>query len=364
MIGFANYEYSVYIILVGVIVCALFVLYILWKRRMLEALLRGTGLRETLVRGSEKKARVKAILTIAAIVFSVLVLLRPQWGEKVREVHSEGSDVLIALDVSRSMLAQDVKPSRLEKAKSAIWYIAESLKGDRIGLILFAGDSFLQCPLTNDIGAFKMFLDAAGPDSIRQQGTDIGGALARAHHVFTKKRLTSKLLVLITDGEDHEGAVEAAIPKFKELDVSIYTVGVGRESGDYIPTKDDESSKDIYLKDKSDKLVRTKKDVGRLKNLAGATSGAYMDISDNLGELKFIFEIIEDQQKNEYGTRIIREKKEQFEIFGVILLLLLAVEIMIAERKGEGNRLSVIGNRLSVIRKSLADKRGNISGKE
>jgi Ca-activated chloride channel family protein len=297
-------------------------------------LLQSGGLREHLIRGSEKISRAREIIIIVSILISALVLLRPQYGDKLREVKSEGSDVMVALDVSPSMLAEDVGVSRLQRSKDAIRWIVDSLEGDRIGLILFSGDAFLQCPLTNDYGAFIMFLNSAGPDSINLKGTDIGRALEEAYRVFQKKRLTSKVLVLITDGEDHEGTYERAVAKFRDIDVSVYTVGVGKRSGEVIPVSEEDSDTDEnYYRDGSGSLVKTKKNPGLLKQIAGKTRGGYIDISSSFSGLKFILDIIEDQQKNRYGSRIIKEPKEYFQVFAFLLVILLSVELILPERK-------------------------------
>jgi Ca-activated chloride channel homolog len=179
-----------------------------------------------------------------------------------------------------------------------------------------------------------MFLDSASPSSINLQGTDIGRVLEEAYRVFKKKRLTSRILVLITDGEDHQGSAEDAVKKFKELGVSVYTLGIGREKGDIIPAADSSESSDIYFKDESGKLIRTKKNPGLLKKLAGATGGAYSDISDSFSDLRFIMDIISDQQKTDFGTSIVKEKKEQFRFFAVMLVILLSAELMLYERRG------------------------------
>ncbi len=333
MIAFGNYKYIIYIVPLTVLIVFLFIFYLYWKKKIISLHLKEGVLREELIIGSGRVSGTKAGIIIVSLILAAFVLLRPQWGEKVRQVNSEGSDVLIALDVSNSMLAKDIKPSRLDRAKDAVRWIARSLKGDRIGLILFAGDAFLQCPLTNDTGAFMMFLDSAAPDSVNIQGTSIGGALDEAYKVFKKKRLTSRMFVLITDGEDHEGNIDSAIGKFKELDVSVYTVGIGRDKGDFIPVGDNDRSGDIYFRDDQGKLIRTRKNPHLLKKLAGSTGGAYIDISHSLSGLKFILEVISDQQKNRYGSRIVKERKEQFAVFGLILAMLLTFELIITERK-------------------------------
>jgi Ca-activated chloride channel family protein len=332
MIALGNYAYIVYVALITAVVLVLYGLYCFWRRRALSALLKEGGVRAALVRGSAGTALARQVLIASGIVLFGLVFLRPQWGEEVREVNSEGSDVLIALDVSNSMLARDVEPSRLQRARDAVRWIAESLQGDRIGLVLFAGDAFLQCPLTNDIAAFMMFLDAAHPSAIRLQGTDIGRALAEARRVFETRRLTSRLLVLITDGEDHEGSAEDEAARFRDLNVSVYTVGVGRDSGEPIPAGDDPSTGESYHRDSSGNLVRSSKNAGLLKKLAAMTGGAYIDITRTFSDLRFVLEIIDDQQKNKYGSRVVKEKKDRFQIFALILAIILSLELMLPER--------------------------------
>ncbi len=332
MIGFANSHYMIPVVSGAVFLVLVYLTYILWKGHILRTLSSRGANPERLLRGSLLARRVKPVLIILAIVLFALTLLRPQWGERTREVASEGTDVLILLDVSRSMLARDVEPSRLERSKSAIRWIARSLKGDRIGMILFAGDAFLQCPLTQDIGAFMMFLDAAGPDALSRQGTSIGRALDQAQKVFRKKRMTSRMLVLITDGEDHEGALMEQARRFREMDVSIYTVGVGRTGGSGIPVSDTTEATDLFVKDKTGRSVRTRKNESLLKKIAAVTRGSYLDISRDLSDLKFLLEIIEDQQTREYDSRMVREPKERFYFPAALLLLVLVIEAALPER--------------------------------
>jgi Ca-activated chloride channel family protein len=341
MIGFANSHYMIPIVSGAVFLVLVYMTYILWKGHILGTLSSRGANPEKLLRGSVLARRVKPVLVILAIVLFALTLLRPQWGERSREVASEGTDVLVLLDVSRSMLARDVEPSRLERSKSAVRWIARSLKGDRIGMILFAGDAFLQCPLTRDIGAFMMFLDAAGPDALSRQGTDIGRALDRAQKVFQKKRMTSRMLVLITDGEDHEGALMEQARRFREMDVSIYTVGVGRTGGSGIPASDAPEDTDLFVKDKTGRSVRTRKNESLLKKIAAVTRGSYLDITRDLSDLKFLLEIIEDQQTREYDSRIVKEPKERFYIPAILLVLVLVAEAALPERPLPGK---VAGN--------------------
>ncbi len=353
MIAFGNYTYIIYIGLAVFLTAGLFIFYILWKRRILKYLSGHNEDYGSMIIGSPRRRRLREIMVLVSILLFGLLILRPQWGENIREVNSEGSDVLIALDVSRSMLARDIEPSRLDRAKDAIRWIAGSLKGDRIGLILFAGDAFLQCPLTNDIGAFMMFLDAAGPDSIRLQGTDIGRMFAQAYRVFEKKRITSKIMVLITDGEDHEGAAIPAVQQFKEMGVSVYAVGVGRKGGDYIPAGEEEKSGgEVFKRDSGGKLIRSEKNPKLLKQLAGRTGGAYLDISDSFADLRFILQIIEDQHRNKYGSRVIKERKERFAPVAIVLLIFLVLELMIPERAAQSREASLFKRLIKRFRRT------------
>ncbi len=332
MMQLGNYQYLIYIVSAAAVTLALFVFYLVWKRRAIALLRRGVA-RNHLIQGSGAVARAKQALVVISIVLCAVALLRPQWGEQVREVNNEGADVLIALDVSPSMLAQDVKPSRLGRARDAVRWIVESLAGDRVGLVLFSGDAFLQCPLTNDYGAFMMFLDAASPDSINLKGTDIGMALKQAARVFKDKRLTSRILIIITDGEDHEGTAEDAAKIFREMDVAIYTVGIGRAGGEVIPAAGDNTSPDSYYRDSGGKLVKTAKDASFLKRIAGLTRGSYIDITDGFSGLHYVMDIISEQQRSKFGSRIIKEPREQYQIFVLVLLILLSVELMLPERR-------------------------------
>jgi Ca-activated chloride channel family protein len=329
MISFLNYDYIAYIFITAAVIIAFHLFYSIWRRMAVRSAIGDSNAAKRIVAGYYSRVLIKEILILFAVIVSALVFLAPGWGERVKETSNEGTDVLIALDVSRSMLATDVDPSRLAKAKSAVKLIAESLTGDRIGLIIFAGDAFLQCPLTNDIGAFMMFLDSVGPDSVQIQGTDMGRMLAEAGRVYQKKRLTSRMLIVITDGEDHEGGVDAEAAKFRDMGVSVYAAGIGRD-GDLIPADGEDGS---FYRDSSGALVKTGKNEDLLKQLADKTGGFYIDITDNFSGLGRIINLIEGKEKTFYGSKMIKEKIDRTYIFLLILIILLGVEMVIPERK-------------------------------
>jgi len=328
--NFAGIEYLPAVAVICTALLLFFTFYMFWRRRALK-FITVSGMK--VIAGDRKRIVIKEILIITAVMLSFIALLKPQFGEQPREITSEGTDVLIALDVSRSMLSKDAEPHRLDRAKRGIKWIAESLSGDRIGLMVFAGDAFLLCPLTNDIGAFMMFLDSAGPDSVNIQGTDIGVMLSEAAKVYAKKRLTSKILVVITDGEDHEGGADAGIEKFRELGVSVYAAGIGRESGDFIPAGGDDSVADAFYRDREGNLVKTRQDQELLKKLATETGGSYCDITGNFSGLNNIINVIKKQQRESKGSRIVKEKVDRTWIFILLIILLLGAELIIAERR-------------------------------
>lgn len=223
-----------------------------------------------------------------AAILLVLALARPQWGHVLVETKTKGVDVLMALDVSKSMLAEDIKPNRLERAKLAIWDFVQKLEGDPVGLIIFAGQAFLHCPLTVDYDAFRQSLEAAGPDLIENQGTDLAIAIQEAQSLFATED-NFKRLILITDGEDLEGTGLKQAQRSSEEGVIIYTVGVGTPSGELIPTFDEQGKRD-YLRDPQGKLVQTKLDASSLEAIATATTGFYTPLGASGEGLERVYE--------------------------------------------------------------------------
>jgi Ca-activated chloride channel homolog len=285
---------------------------------------------------SERYALIKELCIFFAIIFAVFALLAPQWGERTREIKKEGTDLLVVLDVSYSMFATDIKPTRLDRAKNAIRLIVDSMTRDRAGLVLFAGSAFIQCPLTTDLGAFSLFLDNASPVSLKIQGTDIGKALDVASRVFEKKRTQSKMLLLITDGEDHEENVESAVKKLKELGVAVYTAGIGSSSGGFITIPGEQG--DVLLKDNKGEPVRTKVNVELLKKIASDTGGKYIDLNDSLSGVEVVMSALRGESRSDFGSRIIKEQEERFYIPALIMLILLLVELVLTDRK-KGTRV-------------------------
>ena len=262
--------------------------------------------------------------------FLVLALVRPRFGVKMEMVRRTGIDLIVALDISQSMLAEDITPSRIELAKHEIAKLIDLLKGDRIGIVVFAGESFVQCPLTLDYGAVKMFLDAVSTGWVERQGTALADAISRSAEAFRSQSRKHKVLVIISDGEDQEGDAVAAAKKAANEGIIIYTIGVGSESGVPIPVKRG-SDNIVYKKDKSGNLVMTKLNPLILEKIAIEGKGAYFHAGSNL-ELTRIIGAIASMEKKDLGASKITTYEERYQFPLALALLLLLFEFFIPER--------------------------------
>ncbi|OGW19199.1 MAG: hypothetical protein A3K09_02585, partial [Nitrospinae bacterium RIFCSPLOWO2_12_FULL_47_7] len=220
---------------------------------------------------ARQRQRLKNALMVFALLLSLIALTHPQWGFKWEELRQEGVDIIIALDVSNSMLAEDIKPNRLIRAKHKVADLINMLEGDRVGLVAFAGTSFLQCPLTLDYSAATLFLDMIDTELIPVPGTAIAHAIHTSTKAFSTREKKSKVIILITDGEDHEGRVQEAVREAREQGVKIYTVGIGQDSGAPIPNVGGG-----FKKDRQGNVVLSKLGESVLQKIALDTGGAYV----------------------------------------------------------------------------------------
>ena len=281
---------------------------------------------------SESRRKTKIALIIIAIFFLVLSIARPQIGTKLRMAKKQAIDLMIAIDTSKSMLAEDIKPNRLIAAKMSAADLIKRLKGDRVGLIAFAGMGFVQCPLTSDYSASKMFLDNIDADIIPQPGTAIGEAIEVAIKSFVSKASKQKVLILLTDGEDHEHkAIEAAKDAAKK-GIKIYTIGLGSLAGEPIPEKNARGVIIGHKKDKKNNVVLTQLDEETLKKIARITGGEYYRATAGGAELDNIFKEIAGIEKSEFETKFYTDYEERFQYFLFVVLALLIVEFFISER--------------------------------
>jgi len=279
---------------------------------------------------TQSRQILKWCLFLLFFLFAVLALSRPRFGVKMEMVERKGIDIMVALDISKSMLAEDVTPSRIERAKFEIDRFIDLLKGDRVGLIVFAGESYVQCPLTLDYGAAKMFLNVVTTDWVQRQGTAIAAAINQAREGFKSKQNKSRVLIILSDGEDHEGDAITAAKKAVTENIKIFTVGLGSESGVPIPINKGKGNI-VYKKDNEGNLVMTRLDPVMLEKIAIAGNGKYFQAGTNL-DLGSIYGEIAKMEKNEFGADRLNIYEEQYQTFLIIALLFIALEFFIPER--------------------------------
>jgi Ca-activated chloride channel family protein len=282
---------------------------------------------------SHRKRRWKAILLLLTITFLVITLARPQLGSRLELVEQQGVEVMIALDTSLSMSAQDLPPNRLERAKLEIIELMDRLPGARVGLVAFAGTSFVQFPLTTDFEAAKLFLDAADINTISLPGTAISDAIRTANRAFSEKELKYKVLVLFTDGEDHNTDPIGAAKEAAEQGVVIFTVGFGSSEGEPIPIYDETGAVTGFKKDKDGEVVLSKMDEATLREIAEATGGAFYQASASGKEIDQIATTIADMDKKEFESRFLVRHVERFQIPGALALAALVGEFVLTDRK-------------------------------
>ncbi|MBR0110202.1 MAG: VWA domain-containing protein, partial [Bacteroidales bacterium] len=270
---------------------------------------------------------VRIVLFTLAFMFFVIGLARPQIGAKLSERKIKGAEIMICLDVSNSMLAEDYSPNRLERAKMAISSIVDKLRDDRIGLIIFAGTSFVQLPVTTDYVSAKMFLSSIDAGSIPVQGTAIGDAIHTAIKSFSAQSEKSRVIILITDGENHEDDAVAAAKEAGESGIRIYTIGVGSTHGQPIPVDGQ------LLTDKDGNIVVSKLDEAVLRKVAAAGSGAYVHAGNDEFGLNPIIDDIRRMEGEEFSSVVFEQYDEQYVYFFALALLLLVIEVLVGERK-------------------------------
>jgi Ca-activated chloride channel family protein len=309
--------------------------YVFAFRRKKKALARFAHidmLKKLVDRISRGRQYFKAFLILLVFFFSVLALTMPRYGTKPELMKREGLDIVIAVDVSLSMYAEDIKPNRLERARHEISSFIDRLGGDRVGVVAFAGEAFLQCPLTLDYSAAKIFLDILAPNLISTPGTAIGMAIETALKAYDPKQRKYRVMVLLTDGEDHTGKAEQWAEEAAKQGVTIYTVGIGSSSGVPIPIKDKHGNIS-YKKDRKGNVVSTRLDELTLQKIALITNGKYFHAAPGRFELDEVIKEINEMEKREVQSERFTQYKERFQIPLVIALLLLVMELLISDRR-------------------------------
>ena len=334
---FGNLHYLLLLWLVPALI--FFYLYAGIRRRRCIRIFCGPELHERLSSSLlSGRRRLKAVLMVVAVVVLVAALARPRWGYHFEDVKRVGVDIIVAVDVSRSMLAEDISPSRLERARRKLQDFTGMLDGDRIGLVAFAGTSFLQCPLTLDYGAFSMFLEYLSPDMIPVPGTDMAAAIRTAIRAFNRQERTSKALILITDGEDHEGDVMQAVQEARREGIRIFAIGIGTPDGTPVPAA---GGKGGFMQDRSGSLILSRMDEKTLQKIALETGGAYVRSVTGDLDLETIYHgaIKKDVEQKELSAARRKRWEERFQWFAALGLLCCVLEFFIRENRRDRNSL-------------------------
>ncbi len=332
MFRFAHPEYFW-----GLLIIPLLILFFIYSRITRKRALKKYGSEEMLnflmPNISRSRPAYKFIILLVALAFIITGIARPQFGSKLKKVKREGVELIIALDVSNSMMAEDIKPNRLERAKRAIARLVDRLKDDKIGLIVFAGDAYTQLPITSDYNSAKLFLAAVNTEIIPKQGTAIGTAIDLAIQSFTPNEESNKAIIIITDGENHEDDAVSVASAATEKGILVHTIGMGLPQGAPIPiTRNGQTD---YRKDKDGKPVVTKLDEQMLEKISAAGQGIYVRANNSQVGLNVLFDEINKMEKTEMESRIYSEYDDQFQYFFAIGLALLLLEFLILERKNK-----------------------------
>lgn len=331
MFRFANPEYLIALWVIPVLI----VLYLLFnknRKRLLEKFADRELHKSIIYSFSSAKSKLKFALILIAIALLIIAYANPQVGTKMQEVKQTGIDVYILLDVSRSMQAEDIKPNRLEKAKFQISSLIQKLRGDRIGMVIFSGDAYIQFPLTTDYSAANLFLSAVDFNSVPQPGTAIAAAIDMAAQSFDSAT-TDKAMIIITDGEDHEGDIDKAVENAVEKGIKIYTIGLGSPDGVPIPVYDNRGNVIGFRQDSNGQTVLTKLNEDILRDIANKGNGKYYRGNNYEDYLDKIYSDLSQLEQAEFGVKKVTDYEDRFYYFLAPAILLLLIEIFITDKR-------------------------------
>ena len=327
-------EEKSYLYLLAIIpVLGLLFLYVqFWKNKKQKEFASSELLKKLSPEKSVFKPILKTIILLLALSFLIIALVNPKMGTKLETVKREGIDIVFAIDVSKSMLAEDVAPNRLEKSKQLVSQIINKLGSDRIGIIAYSGSAFPVLPMTSDYSVAKMFLQSMNPGMISSQGTSIDEAINLATTFFDKKDKTNKLLILITDGEDHSDNAEDAAQEAKKVGLKIITVGVGTEKGGPIPLRQN-GVVNSFQRDQNNEVVITKRSQEVLASIAKNASGGYVDGNSTKTVLEYVKKALDNIEKTEFESTQMANFQSQFQWFLGFGFFLLFLDLFLMERK-------------------------------
>jgi len=321
-----------YLLFILPLVVVVFLINLYWKRKKQ----REFGDLEMVKKLSPESSVFKPVLKVTVLILGllglILGLVNPKIGTKMETVKREGIDIVFAMDVSKSMLAEDVAPNRLDKSKQIVSQIINQLGSDRIGIVAYAGSAFPVLPITTDYGVAKMFLQSMNTDMVSSQGTSLDEAIKLSSTYFDDKSKTSKLLILISDGEDHSEGAEGAAEEANKLGMKIITIGIGTENGGTIPLKRN-GIVERFQKDNNNEVVITKLNKTSLETIAKATKGGYVNGNNTKEVLEYIKNALDKIQKTEFEATEMADFQSQFQWFLGFAFLLLFVDVFLLERK-------------------------------
>ena len=338
MLKYEHSEYLYLLVIVPVIIL-LFILTTRWQKKAIQLFGQTELIHKLMPMASFAKQRIKFIILCLSFIVLIIGIANPQIGSKMEEVKREGVDLMIAIDLSNSMLAEDLQPNRLMRAKQSISNLIDRLDGDRIGLIVFAGDAYVQLPITTDYSAAKLFLSTINTDIIPTQGTAIGKAIELAISSFeTQDNEQNKAIIIITDGENHEDDAIEKAQEAQSLGIFVHTIGMGSADGGPIPVKNKYGNVIDYRKDKQGNTIITRLNESMLKDIAQSGGGAYIRANSTQNSLNTLFGEINKMEKKEIGTKVFTDYKDRFQWFIGISIILLIFEILISNTKNKWRR--------------------------
>lgn len=326
MFRFENID-ILWLLLVVPVMVVLFEWALRGRRKRMFAFASAAALRKLMPEASSGKLRLKFWIFSLAFVCLVLAAARPQMGSKLREVEREGVEIMVAIDVSNSMLASDFTPNRLERTKYAVGRVIEGLAEERIGVVIFAGDAYVQLPITSDYLTARSFVGRISPTQVTKQGTAIGAAIDLAASAFSSDSEGSRVIILVTDGENHEDDALAAAKRAAERGVKVYTIGIGTPEGAPISIDGD------FIRDDKGEIVVSKLDEVTLQKIAATTDGAYIRATSASIGLQEIVDMINRTEKSKFKTEIFEEYDEKYHIPLIVALVLLVLECLVLPRR-------------------------------
>lgn len=335
MFRFAHIEFLWLLLLIPLLAIA-YAVYTRYKRRQIAQFGDPTLVQELMPNASKVRPIVKFVIELVALTLVIFALARPQYGTKEQTIKRQGIEAMFALDISNSMLAEDVAPNRLERAKQMLSKLIDNMRDDKIGLIVFAGDAFVQLPITADYVSAKMFLQTIQPDLIKTQGTAIGAAINTSIRSFGGESDASRVIVIITDGENHEDDAAAAAAEAKKQGMKVIVVGIGKPEGSPIPV----AGTNNFMRDRQGNVVVSRLNEQMCQEIAAAGDGIYVRCDNTNTAMKAVQKEIDTLAKSEIETKVFTDYNEQYQSFVLMAILLLVIDFFIFNRKNK--RLSRI----------------------